>query len=321
MTPAGEATLRERVLIGVVLLGAALWMTRSHWETIEYPFAERKIALHEQVLAGTAPDPYQYKCWVIDHALEGVHQVTGLPLDVVFRLNILLGLLALVAAHHLWLRTYVGPRDALLGGLLLAALTHVLFRAHFHHPYEPWGVAGACLLLRGFERDAPAWRLALFSLLLGLVWEKHVLFAPLGGLLALSRGRPWLATAGRMGLVAVAALAVPVAVRLLQTGERLHIDGDSPWQGLDVLKTVWFQAPYVVPFLVVLALGWARVPVWVRLLWASLPLAAAAYVSQRYILHEVRSFWVLAPVFTATLVTALATSRAAAAPAGQRDAS
>ena len=164
--------LGARVIVGVLLLGAALWMARVHFETIEGPYAERKAELHEQILAGTAPDPYQYKCHLIERVLEESRVITGAPLDSVFRCNILLGLLALVLAHHVWLRTYVGPRDALLGGLLLTALAHVMFRWQWHHPYEPWGLAGACLLLRAHEREAPLWGLVVGSLLLGVYDEE-----------------------------------------------------------------------------------------------------------------------------------------------------
>ncbi len=68
----------------------------------------------------------------------------------------------------------------------------------------------------------------------------------------------------------------------------------------------WYQLPYLVPFLAILALRFRTIPTWVRLLWLYAPVLVAAYVAQHYILHEVRSFWALAPVFTATLVCWLA---------------
>ncbi|MGE0192334.1 MAG: hypothetical protein AB7T63_09870 [Planctomycetota bacterium] len=307
----------SRVIVGVLLLGAALWMARAHLETVEGPYAERKAELHEQILAGTAPDPYQYKCHVIERVLEEVRVRTGAPLETVFRWNTLLGLVALVLAHHVWLRTYVGPRDALLGGLVLVGVAHVMFRWQFHHPYEPWGLAGACLLLRAHEREAPLGMLALGSLALGMVWEKHAAFAALAGLLRLVRGRPLLRTTLSMLVVLAASLAVPLAVRWSLGGHRGHIDGDSPWWNQDLHKTLWFQAPWIAPLLVALLVGWARVPTFVRIGWLALPLGVAAYVSQHYILHEPRSFWIVVPFATATVATALAPRT----PAAQREAS
>ena len=51
----------------------------------------------------------------------------------------------------------------------------------------------------------------------------------------------------------------------------------------------------------ILLLRWRVIPGWVRMLWLYLPVLVSAYISQNYILHEVRSFWALAPIFTATL--------------------
>ena len=305
---------RDRVLLGVLLVALACWLTRSHWEQIEYPHAARKAELHALVLAGEAPDPYQYKCWPIDQALEQLCVWTGWSLDTLFRLNTFLGLLALVFAHHFWLRAYVGPYDALAGALLLGALAHLLFRNYFHHPYEPWGIAGTCLLLRGIERDASIWKLVLGALCLGMVWEKHALLAPLAGLLWLHR-RVALPRATLRGLALLAAaLALPLALRFFLGTDRPNVDGDSPWWEQDALKILWFQGPYMLPFLILFLVTWRVQPAWVRILWLALPVAALAYVSQHYILYEVRSFWLLAPIFTATAVAWLRAARQRLAP-------
>ena len=64
---------------------------------------------------------------------------------------------------------------------------------------------------------------------------------------------------------------------------------------------MWFQLPYVVPFVLIFLARFRALPTWVRLLWLYLPVLVAAYLSQHFILHEVRSFWALVPVFSATL--------------------
>jgi hypothetical protein len=92
------------------------------------------------------------------------------------------------------------------------------------------------------------------------------------------------------------------------------VDGDTPLAAQQWLKVAWFQIPYMLPFLLVLAASWRRQPLLVRLLWLYLPILAAAYLSQHYIVHEVRSFWALAPVFTATVAVWM-TPRAEPAPA------
>lgn len=291
---------RDRVLIAALLIGAACWMARSHWETIEYPQADRAATLHAQVLANEAGDPYQYKLWIISHGLEAARKATGWSLADTFRLNTLLALLLLLGCHYAWLRTYVSPFSALAGCLLLAALSGTLFRTYYHHPYEFWGIAGYCLLLRATARDTD-WRwLAVGSLLLGVMWEKHALLAPLWGLWTLQRGRPFVPNLLRGLALLGCALAVPLFVRWHLGTDRVSIDGDVPLTLQKWDAVAWFQGPYILPFLLILLLSWRAVPHWVRWLWLYLPVLAAAYALKHFNLHEVRSFWPLAPVFTAT---------------------
>ena len=300
MTSERPLRRRDRFLIAALLLGAVCWMARSHWETIEYPQAERAATLHEQVLANEAGDPYQYKLWIISHALERVRIATDWSLADTFRLNTLLALLVLIACHFAWLRTYVSPFSALAGSLLLAALTGTLFRTYYHHPYEFWGIAGYCILLRAMAKDAD-WRwLALGSLLLGVLWEKHALLAPMWGFWTLQRGRPFFANLLRGLAILACALAGPLLIRWHLGTDRMAIDGDVPLALQKWDAVAWFQGPYILPFLLILALTWRGVPHWVRWLWIYLPVLAAAYALKHYNLHEVRSFWPLAPVCTAT---------------------
>lgn len=291
------------LLSAVLLLGITLWMVRAHWEDIDADTAKQaaKLRLHEQVLVNEAPDPYQYKLWWISHAAEWVSAQTGRDVGWLFCANTLLSLLLLVFCHHLWLRSLVSPPAALVGAFVLGALANVLFLTYFHHAYEFWGVALFCVLLRGIHRDWD-WRvLAFLFLVTGCFWTKHALLAVLWGLLQLTRGRPFWSNVLRGLVLLVCALAVPIAIRTHLGGDRAHVDGDTFLHVQEWAKVLWFQLPYVVPFLLVFVTRFRVMPVWVRLLWIYLPVLVAAYVSQQYILHEVRSFWALTPVFTATI--------------------
>ena len=79
-------------LSAILLIGMTLWMVRAHWETIDQAKLESKLALHEQVLANEADDPYQYKLWLISVAFDRIEQVTGTPAEFVFYANTLLSL-------------------------------------------------------------------------------------------------------------------------------------------------------------------------------------------------------------------------------------
>ena len=235
--------------------------------------------------------------------------VTGLPLVAIWFLNTLLSSLALVFAHHAWLRTYVGLRGALVGAFVLAALTTVWFRGYQHHPYELWGLALTCVLMRGVQRDWPLWSLAALGLVTGTVWEKHALVPAADGLWRLSRQKPFLPTLLRGFVFLVACVAVPVVLRLVLDagldGPRTAVDGDTTLERQRWELVLWHQVPYVLPFFLTLLMSWRKQPGWVRSLWIALPLLALAYLSQRFILHETRSFVFLAPVFTATVAIAL----------------
>ena len=290
----------NRLVTIALLLGVVCWMTSAHWQHVEIAKLGDKTRLHEQVLDGSAPDPYQYKLWIIEHGIAFVSNTTGQPLQHVWMANTLLSLLFLVLLHHAWLRQLVPAREALFGGVLLGALANAVFVIYYLHSYEFWGVGMFCLLLLLIQRDVAWWKIALVCLVTGLVWEKHAALAALWGLWQLIRKRPFWPSLVQGLLMLAAALAVPLLVRWHLGADRDLVDGDTFEQ--DWAKVLWFQLPYVVPFVVMLAASWKRQPVWVRLLWIYLPLLFAAYLSQNYIIHETRSFWALIPVFTATAV-------------------
>ena len=290
----------NRLVTFLLLAALACWMTSAHWQHVDIAKLEDRVRLHEQVLEGSAPDPYQYKLWVIEHAVAAVADATGRSLQHVWMANTLLSLLFLVGLHHLWLRQLAPPREALVGSLLLGALANAVFVIYYLHSYEFWGVGLFCLLLVAIQRDAAWWKIALLCLVTGLVWEKHFLLAALWGLWQLLRKRPFVASFLQGLVILVAALAIPVFVRWHLGMDRDLVDGDTYLRDQDWAKVAWFQAPFLLPFLGMLIASWRRQPTFVRLLWLYLPALFGAYLAQHFIIHETRSFWALVPVFTAT---------------------
>lgn len=297
--PAARPGALDRLATVVLLLGLGLLLWRAHVVNVDAPARAQKEALHAAVLENRAPDPYQYKLATISWAVERLHRTTGASRFDLWAGNALVSLLGLLAAHHAWLRAVAGPRGALLGTALLAALAHGLFLDYYHHPYDLWGVAGFCLLLRGLARRAPLPALALGALALGAVWEKHALL-PLV-LLGTDRAArvPWARALVRAAVLGAASLVGPVTIRLLCGGDRALVDV-TPLAAQDWGKIALAHGPYVVPFVVVAAASWRRLPLVVRLGWAYVPAMFLAYAASRFLLYELRSFWAFAPVFTAT---------------------
>ncbi len=299
---------RDLALLFLIAIGAGCFMVRSHWQSIDEGRVVDKLGLHSQVLANEAKDPYQYKLWPITQALDWVGDQTGADGESLYRWNTLFGVFWLLAFHALWLRCFGNGRAVLMGTLTLVALAHVLFLDHFHHPYEFWGVGLGCFLLRGIHKDWDWRALCALALVTGLVWEKHALLAPVYGLYRLRRGDPLLPAALRAFAILAAALVAPIVIRLYLDGQlaegvpRLQVDGDTPFDAQKWHIVLWNQGSYILPFLAILLLRLRSIPSLVRVAWIQLPLLVAAYLYKDYIIHEVRSFWALAPVFTATLV-------------------
>ncbi len=101
----GAASTTDRILATLVLVACWLWMARAHIEDVDIAHAE----LHVLVLENRAPDPYQYKLWIVTQVLEGVRRLTGTPLKNVFFGNTVASLGFLLLAHHLWLKG-IAPR-------------------------------------------------------------------------------------------------------------------------------------------------------------------------------------------------------------------
>lgn len=302
-----------RVFVAVLLLSLGLLLWRAHVANVDAPARAKKEALHAAVLENAAPDPYQYKLYTVTWAVEALHRGTGADLLDLYAGNALLSLLLLLVAHHAWLRACFAPREALLGSLLLTGLAHGLFLDYYHHPYDLWGVAGFCLLARGFVRGAGLASLAAGSLLLGALWEKHALLPLVAGVAGWGRHHPFVGRWARLALVAACALALPVAIRLQLGTQRALVDV-TPLAAQDWGKVLAQQAPYVLPFVVALVTSWRRVPRFVRALWLYVPAMFAAYAASRFILYELRSFWPFAPVFTATAAAAAGALRGAPGP-------
>ncbi|MCC7138418.1 MAG: hypothetical protein IT460_08345 [Planctomycetes bacterium] len=299
--PRATATPGDRWLLVALCVGLALLMARAHVENVDHPRLQKKLALHEAVLENRAPDPYQYKLWTISWAVEGVARATGLARDTLYGWNGFLSLLALLAAHARWLSRYAAPRDVLLGTLLLAALAHGLFLDYYHHPYDLWGVAGFCLLLAAVADGAGLAVRCGLGLAVGLVWEKHALVPAIWGLHALAAGRPFLRLLAPGAAFLASCLVVPVTLRLALGTDRPLVD-ETPLAAQEWGKVLAHQLPYVLPFAVLLGAAWRRVPRLVRLSWLYVPVLYGLYAASEFILHELRSFWAFAPVFTATTV-------------------
>lgn len=273
---------------------------RAHIQNVDNRWMDEKLEAHALTLENRQPDPYQYKFFAVTWAIEGAHRLTGVSLASLYRANIYLSLLALLLAHHAWIASLYGARAAVVGTLLLSALAHVMFLDYYHHPYEFWGVAGFCLLLRLVERRASTAALAGLALACGFFWEKHALVPILWAWKRRREGAPLVSAALRGLAVLASALAWPAAVRWICGTDRPFVDV-TPLSAQSWRSVLANHLPLIAAPLAVLVARWRDIPPWVRLLWLYVPVLVAAYVADRHALYELRSFWAFVPVFTATI--------------------
>jgi hypothetical protein len=294
-----ERAHRDRRAVAALLALVIGTLAAHHAVRVDRDGMRFKEPLHEAVLRGEAEDPYQYKMWTVSVAIEGARRATGVPLAWAFYANTVLSLAALVLAHHAWLRSLFSARVAALGATALGVLGNVLFASYWHQPYDFWGVSLFCLLIAAVARGKGLPTLCLLALACGVVWDKHLLVPFLWAALERRRGASVGRLLPRVAAFAACAFAVPVAVRLAFPGDRPKVDvtalSEQQWAWV-----VFQQAPWVLPFVVLLVVAWRDLSTWVRLLWLYVPALFAAYAASRFVLHEPRSFWAFVPVFTAT---------------------
>lgn len=299
---------RDRWVTVAVLLGLSALLAVTHGARVDEPARAYKVHWHELVVANQAPDPYQYKMWLVTWAVEGAHRATGISVTDLYLINVVLGLTALVFAHHAFLSRLYGRKIALAGAFLLAAYCNGLFRDYQHHPYDFWGVTLYCLLLAAVVAGKRPLFLAGASLATGVLWDKHALVPALAAGRRWRHGETFLHAAVWAVVGVLASVAIPVAIRLFLGTDRRVVDvtplDEQLWH-----RVLWNHVPLLGPALLCLLLAWKRLPDWVRWLWWTVPVVFAAYLLSKFMIHELRSFWVFIPIYTATICGWLATLR------------
>ena len=301
MATTSRSLSRQTVLLLIAFAGVAGLLWRGYESHQPLNIQERQERHHADTLANWEFDPYQYKFFAMAWAVEGVHRATGLSIRSLYRVNLALSLFALLIAHYAWLRAWLGRSAAVGATFLLAAYAHLLFLQHYHYPNEFWGVAGLCILLRLEWLRASLLAAVAVALATGIVWEKHVL-VPFAFLASRWFEGERVASLLRFATLLVAA-ALPQMLLRRVLGEGRPI-GDvttldaQPWDTFARVHGLFLLMP-----LILLLVGWRRVPKPLRWLWCCVPVMFAIYVAQQRMLYEARSYWIFVPIFCGTIAS------------------
>lgn len=224
LSPAERPGLLLAALWPVALVWFGLWPLLLRPEPIEAIWS-----LHNQVVAGTAPSPYQYQMWIHDLLLGSVaalvpHRSPATAYVVAYAAWYTLGLVLASVGSYVLARQFAGRLASTGVVLLLCALLPAFWYDNLYHPGDPWGWIATLLATWAIvvRPSLPVLTLALFAA--GFAWEKN---ATLPATLMLSAWlRPGATAAVRLRAamqtapLLVAAAVGPVLPRLIYGTER-----------------------------------------------------------------------------------------------------
>jgi hypothetical protein len=106
-----------------------------------------RLELHDQIVAGTAPAPYQYRILVPALAEASRRAFATVITDrrafvLAYALYDLLAIFALLALLHVYLQNWFTRDQALIGALFVAGTLPIALRDHY---FQPWSLLEAAL--------------------------------------------------------------------------------------------------------------------------------------------------------------------------------
>lgn len=224
LSPADRPGLLLAALWPIALVWFGLWQTVLRPEPIDAIWT-----LHQQVLAGTAPSPYQYQMWIHDLLLGPVaalvpHRNPATAYVATYAAWYALGLVLASLGSYVLARQFAGRLASTGVVLLLCALLPAFWYDNLYHPGDPWGWLATLLATWAIvvRPSLPLLTLALFAA--GFAWEKN---ATLPATLLLAAWlRPSATNATRLRAAVqtapllVAAAVGPILPRLIYGTER-----------------------------------------------------------------------------------------------------
>jgi hypothetical protein len=283
-----------------LLLAAAASLTREQLLQIDLPYVRPRMALHQQIIARTAPAPNRYRVLVpavTEIAVRPLSRLLPLPraFVLVYAAYTAVALVLLLGTLFVYCRCWFSAERALVGVLFVAATMPVAFANHY---FQPWSLLepslfalGLWLLVRG--------RLAAFALLVAVASlnRETAVYLPLAYLLTVGRPRGH-DIAVFLGLLAVWA-AVFLGLRYELGGAPTDITVAEVWRANTTAKALLHTVVNVGSLVGALSLlaawGLPRAPTFAcRVAWL-VPLYLAALVPFA-LWWEVRLWWSLYPI-------------------------
>jgi hypothetical protein len=134
---------KEAVIVIVFLLTSALAVSYDYYKKVDSLRLAPRLELHERIIQGTAPSPYQYRV-LVPFTTEIIRQLFlagGMNANDAFRFSYALyNFLAVffsLFASYIYFRCWFRYEHALIGCLFIAVIMPVNFR---YHTFQPWSL-------------------------------------------------------------------------------------------------------------------------------------------------------------------------------------
>lgn len=132
---------KKLTFVIIIVITCALTLSFDYYKKVDSPKQRSRLELHNQIIAGTAPSPYQYRV-LVPFATQIVQSIFAfLSPERAFLITYFLydffAISFSLIAVFLYLNIWFTNEQALIGTLLMAAVMPVNF---YYHYYQPWSL-------------------------------------------------------------------------------------------------------------------------------------------------------------------------------------
>lgn len=141
-----SAAVLDRIpLVLILSVSAVIWY--GYLDRVGMPNLDLRLALHNQIVAGTAPAPYRYRILVPFAAEVFIRPLSGVlgtesAFALVYALYEFFAIGYLLSTLFVWLRSWFSRDQALIGVLFAAGTMPIALQ---DHQFQPWSLLEAGL--------------------------------------------------------------------------------------------------------------------------------------------------------------------------------
>jgi hypothetical protein len=265
---------------------------------VSIPYVSKRLILIEQVLKGEAKADYVFGMYSLANVHNYLVSIMGNPLFALSIVDFLGIILLFQCAYYFLTRLFQNQFSRIMALLYLLVTTPLLFRQHYYHPSDFYGVSLMFFILISV-REKRCILLALLCLISGMLWEK-ALFVPLVFLIYVARDYGI-----RKGLLyslpaLLATLFYFITWRVMFPNvQRFAI---LTWPQLlhrlprDLFEWGVWTVPLIVILLDILINRRKIDSFWILWLFYA-PLLICGLIIMTHFWGELRTFWILQPIF------------------------